>query len=178
MQPDARQPQQTVVIGQNTQFANNPYTASQVVYVQNKPSVAPTFIGILTIIYGVGSLILSLIGLVAMSLFMDPSSELYDPVWAENEGFIMISGILSLLMLIGCIIGGVMIIQRKKMGIYITWGMIGAMTLLNVMAEFIAPGLAGIESNSAVNILIQSFCGGLCAVLVAIPLMDAGSNME
>ena len=40
MQPDARQPQQTVVIGQNTQFANNPYMGSQVVYVQNKPSGA------------------------------------------------------------------------------------------------------------------------------------------
>jgi len=178
MQPDPYQPQQTVVIGQNTQFANNPYTANQVVYVQNQPSVGPTVIGIMTIIYGVGTLILSLIGLVGMSLFMDPSSELYDPVWAENEGFIMTASVLSIIMLIGCIIGGAMIIQRKKTGVYLAWGMIGAMTLLNVMTEFIAPGLAGTETNSAVNILIQSFCGALCAVLVAIPLMDAGSNME
>ena len=113
-----------------------------------------------------------------MNLFMDPSSELYDPVWAENEGFIMASFVASTLMLIGCIIGGVMIIQRKKMGIYIAWGMIGAMTFLNIMTEFIAPGLAGTESSTVFNIAIQSVCGAVCAVLVAIPLMDAGSNMD
>ena len=62
MQPDPYQPQQTVVVGQNTQFANNPYTTPQIIYVQNQPSVAPTVTGVLTIIYGVGSLILSLIG--------------------------------------------------------------------------------------------------------------------
>jgi len=178
MQPDPYQPQQTVVIGQNTPLSNNPYAAPQVVYVQNQPSVAPTVIGILTIVYGVGMLLFTLIGVVGLSFINDPSSELYDPVWAENEGFIMASFVISTLMLIGCIIGGVMIIQRKKMGIYITWGMIGAMTFLNIMTEFIAPGLAGTESSAVFNITIQSVCGAVCAVLVAIPLMDTGSNMD
>ena len=178
MQPDPYQPPQTVVIGQQTPFSNNPNAQSQVIYVQNQPSVGPTIIGLFTIIYGVGALILSIIGLIALRLLMDESSVLYDPIFAENEGFIMASGMITIILLIGCIVGGAMIIQRKKMGVYITWGMIGAMTFLNIIAELIAPGIGGVESSPGMNILMQSFCGAFCAILVAVPLMDTGSNMD
>ena len=172
MQPDPPGTPQTVVIGQNAQFANNPNTAPQAIYLPKQPSVAPTIIGILTIMYGGASLILSLFNFVLMDRYTDPSSMFYDPVFAENHGLVVAGGVVLSLLLIGCIIGGFMIMKRKKKGVYVAWGTIGAMTFLNIATELILPG------QGVGDIVLQSLCGVLCAVLVAIPLMDVGFDME
>ena len=176
MQPGPNQSTQTVVVGQGGVYSNNPYTGTQVVVVQNQPSVGPTVIGIFVIIYGVIGVIFTAIGMLGLSLLMDAGSELYDSSIAEYEGFIMISSIIAIIGSIGYIGSGIMIIQRKKLGVYIAWGILAVATIFNIMTEFIAPGYSGMSVGAGMATNIA--CGLFCGVMIAVPLMDTGSNME
>ena len=179
MQPDPFS-QQTVMVGQNVPTAN-PLGGGQVVYVQQAPSSAPTVIGILTCIFGAIMVVVGLLGLMAFSLLMDPSSELYEPAYAENSSLIWITGVFSLLLSAGYILGGVMITKRKKLGIYVTWAIIAILTVMNILVELVAPEISASDPNalgSGFNVVANIICSGICGVLVAIPLMVQTGNME
>ena len=181
-QPDPY-PQQTVTLGQNVPTAN-PLGGGQVIghiYVQQAPSPAPTVIGILTCIFGVVMVVVGLSGLMAFSLLMDPSSELYEPAYGENSSILWMMGMIQLLLSAGYILGGVMIAKRKKIGIYLTWAIIAIITGMNILIELIAPEISASDPNalgSGFNVVANIVCSGICGVLVAIPLMIQTSNME
>jgi hypothetical protein len=179
MQPDLN-PQQTVTVGQNIPAAN-PFGEGQVIYVQQAPNSAPTVIGILTCIYGVIMVVVSLLGLIGFTLLMDPSSEIYEPVFDENSSIIWMTGLLMLLSSAGYIFGGVMITKRKKIGVYVTWSIVAISTAINILIELIAPEISASDPNSfgaGFNMIVSIVCAGICGALIAIPLMVQGSNME
>ena len=173
-------PPQTVVVQQNV--ATTPFAGGQYVVVQQQvPSSAPTFIGILTALWGVGGIIFGIISLLAMSMMLDPNSELFIPELEEHSNTIMLQGILGTLLSVGYIIGGILTAQRKKLGIHITWATIAVLTGLNIGFEILYPelsSLGGTESlGVAFSLIVYSVCGGICGLLAAIPLFVNGSQM-
>lgn len=153
---------------------------SNVIIVQ-PPSAAPTVMGILIIIYGAGIGILSLIGLLGMSMFMDPNSELYIPEYGENSGVLYGSMIMNVVLMGALVAGGVLILKRQSKGIHLCWLVIGLIFVLDMVIELGFPQLSAADPNSfgtGINVAMNAVCNIICGVLVAIPLMITNSGMD
>jgi hypothetical protein len=92
----------------------------------------------------------------------------------ETTGLGMVVAVLGLLILIIGVVGvsgGVLIAQRKRLGVYIAWGTLGIGMVLSIVLttlEGIQPDIFTISVNS------------ICALFVALPLMisSASQHME
>ena len=66
---------------------------------------------------------------------------------------------------------GVMIAQRKKLGVHVAWGLIGAGVLLSILSSFLGEMPIDFATIG---------CNGICALFVGLPLMisSASQHME
>ena len=67
------------------------------------------------------------------------------------------------------------------MGIYITWACLVVLFFGVVVTELVYPDLAASQGNdfgTSLNLGFTAVCQGICALLVAIPLMVSGNGMD
>ena len=165
---------QTVIIDPNTGMPQN-------VIIMQQPSSAPKVVGILVIIWGSILTAISLIGLIGLTLLIDKDSELYVEQVANNPAWIYILTVIYVLCYIYQILGGSFMIQKKKMGIYITWACLGVIFIGDIAMELIYPDLSASQQGdfgTGINLGFSAVCSGICGLLVAIPLMISDSGMD
>ena len=175
-------PQQTELYGQAQTVMIDPSTGLpvNVMFIQ-QDSAAPKVVGIFVIIWGTIMSILTLIGILGVSLLTNPDSDIYISEVADDPTILYLIYILSLLGFIANIVGGSFIVQKKTMGIQITWLSIIFLLVLDILLEITYPELASAQSGSlstGINIAFTSVCSGICGLIVAIPLMISGSGMD
>ena len=164
---------QTVIIDPNTGMPQN-------VIIMQQPSSAPKVIGILVIIYSGILTLLTAIGILGLSLLMDPDSSDYISEYADNSTVLYLTMLISLGLLIAQIVGGSFIIQKKTQGIYIVWICLAITAIINVIVELRYPEITEAGGGFSTSIAIGQtlVCGGICGLLVAIPLMISDSGMD
>jgi hypothetical protein len=164
----------TIIIDPNTGLPQN-------VIIMQQPSAAPKVVGILIIIWGSIFTILSAIGIIGLSFYTDPDNELYVKQVADSPTILYLVTAVSILAFIGQIVGGSFIVQKKKMGIYITWACLVVLFIGDIVTEFAYPDLIasqGSDFGTSLNLGYTAVCQGICALLVAIPLMVSGNGMD
>ena len=164
----------TIMIDPNTGMPQN-------VIIMQQPSAAPKVVGILVIIWSSILTIVSLIGFLGFTLITDKNSELYVEQVADNPNWVYLLTGISILCFIGQIVGGSFMIQKKKMGIYITWACLGVLFIGDIAIELIYPDLSASQQGdfgTGINLGLSAVCSGICGLLVAIPLMISDSGMD
>ena len=159
--------------GQMAQGFTDPQAAAQPTmvggqYVLTVPeqSPAPTWMGVIMILWG---LMWTIIG--TINLFDEPAPE---GIWFARQAVAIVASIA-----IG--VGGFFTFQRKKVGVWIGLGAVGLSTVMGVVATS--------SSTSEADGVLGDICGGLgiifflilgafCSLMIAIPLMATGSNLE
>ena len=151
----------------------------QVIMLQ-PPSNASKIIGICCIIVGVFN-VLSLLGYLFLPQ-VDPITN--EEIIVSTSSFIisMVSGLVSIVTL--CV-GGYMMVNFQRKGVYLIIGGIVFGFLLStisvMMGDFDGWGESvGVSDTAANGILVgvQALCNVLCGVIVAIPLMIANNGLE
>ena len=165
------QPQQ----GQMAQGFSDPQAAGQPTmvggqYVITVPqqSPAPTWMGVIMIIYALAMVVLGVIDL------------------AEDmqEGIYMVSQVVSILVALTIGVGGFFTFQRKKMGVWMGLGAIGLSTVMGIIVSMSARSEVAEASEAAgdiiggLGLIFTLVCNAFCALMIAIPLMATGSNLE
>ena len=164
----------TIIIDPNTGLPQN-------VIIMQQPSAAPKVVGILVIIWGSILTILTAISFIGLSLITDSDSEIYVEQVADSPTILYAITAISLLAFIGQIVGGSFMVQKKKLGIYLTWACLVVLFIGDVVTELVYPDLVasqGSDFGTSLNLGFSAVCQGICALLVAIPLMVSGNGMD
>lgn len=179
MQPQP-QPQ---VIGQPTQMQASQFPEGAV-FIQ-KQSSAPTIIGILMIISGVFGVFAGALGLMTAQdtialldeLNADLDTQIDIPAW-----FIWLQPVVQLVSGIGFIAGGYLLHQRKKIGVFIGWGVVAISAALAILEGSIMTSVYDSldfpVAAASIGMAFTLFCNAICGVIIAIPLMSNTSNLE
>ena len=149
----------------------------QLIYLQ-PPSSAAKVMGILLIIYGC----LEALGLIGLFF------EQVDPVTGDtlevSTAALALSVISVIAGVVGYIAAGVFLTRYEKRGVWVAMGVIGAQFVLN-LAAFVAGapdgGLGSMFGNDAAFAIwagVSAFCSGICALIVAIPLMVSNNGLQ
>ena len=165
------QPQQ----GQMVQGFSDPQAAAQPTmvggqYVLTVPqqSPAPTWMGVIMILWGIIFGLLGVLGIAGEE--------------SRSEGLGLIDQLVGVLTTLVIGAAGIMVFQRKKMGVWIG---LGACAINLTMGVIFAIAIGNEVGGGALG----QFCGGLylifpivlnsfCAFMIAIPAMATGSNLE
>ena len=171
MQPDPYGQPQPVMIDPNTGLPSN-------VIIMQQPSQAPQVVGILIIIYGVISVLGSLLGLFGASMLN--SIELDDPLLEEYSMQMMVFSLVAVVLSAVTIISGVWINNRQTRGVHLAWVTIGLSMLMSFIQGAIVPTELTDPSGygQIFGIVANVVCTMICGVIVAIPLMVANSGMD
>ncbi|MBT3658043.1 MAG: hypothetical protein HN544_07600 [Euryarchaeota archaeon] len=146
-----------------------------------QPSAAPKVVGILVIIWGSIFTILSAIGVIGLSLYTDSDSDLYVKQVADSPTILYLITGVSIFAFIGQIVGGSFMVQKKKMGIFITWACLVVLFIGDIATELVYPDLTASQAGdlgTGLNLGFSAVCSGICGLLVAIPLMVSGNGMD
>jgi len=149
--------------------SEQPFVQTQVAY-ENKSSL-PIVVGILYAIYQILPILGGLALLLGGALIGGIGNE-----WGDDETTVVgaaMAGI-GLLILIIAVVGiwaGVLMAQRKKLGVHLAWGTLGLGAVLSIVLTTLA------ESSPDIFTL---GCNGICALFVGLPLMisSASQHME
>ena len=143
------------------------------------PSSAAKVMGIILILFG----LLSALGLVG--IFLEP----VDPITGEPIEYPAVAkaldGLSSLVGAVGFVTAGVFLTRYEKRGVWLGIGTLGAQFVLGV-ASFASGtpdgglgSLVGSDGTAfAIWTGISAFCNGICALIVAIPLMVSNNGLE
>ena len=149
----------------------------QLIYLQ-PPSSAAKVIGILLIIYGVLS------GIGILNLFVDPVDPLTGEIIDYPAAAKAMDGLSTVAGMVGFVAAGVFLTRYEKRGVWLAMGVIGAQFVLG-MASFAAGtpdgGLGAMFGDGAAFGIwagVSAFCSGLCALIVAIPLMVSNNGLQ
>jgi hypothetical protein len=164
---------------QQQQPIASPYGGAPIVAAA--PSPAPTVIGILVIIWGAFGVLGSLWNLTQVSTTISTYEELDIVV---PTAYLWVSPIIALVSAGVLCGGGVMLLQRQKLGVWLGFAGIGVATLNGIIGsllmggamEELGEGMGALVGG--MGIVFTLFCNVICAVIVAIPLMIATSNLE
>ena len=168
-QPKTMQPQQ----GQMVQGFSDPQAAAQPTmvggqYVLTVPqqSPAPTWMGVIMILYGLIVTVLS-VGDIANDM---------------QEGVYMVNQLVAIIASIAIAAGGILTFQRKKMGVWIGLGAVGLSTIMGIVVSMsvrddVGGGALG-DIAGGFGLIFTLVCNAFCALMIAIPLMATGSNLE
>tara|TARA_B100000459_G_scaffold73458_1_gene40712 strand:- start:81 stop:650 length:570 start_codon:yes stop_codon:yes gene_type:complete len=144
------------------------------------PSNASKIIGICCIIFGAFNII-SLLSL----LFIPQVDPLTNEEISVSTSSFIISILSALISIVTLCVGGYMMVNFQKRGIFIVIGgiFVGFIisTISVMMGDFDGWGESvGMSDNAANGILIgvQALCNVLCGVIVAIPLMIANNGLD
>lgn len=153
-----------------------------VVYLQ-PPSAAPKVMGVLIIIYAV----INFLGIFSIFLPAQP-----DPITGEIievSTSLMVTNILNILVsTAGLGIGGYWMLSYKRKGMHLALATIGVATILSLISILFGAAdaanstfeMLGIseEGTSAIFAGSTIFCQGVCALIVAIPLMISNNGFD
>ena len=138
----------------------------QQVIVVAQQSPAPTWMGVIMILYGLIVTVLTAFGM---------ANEM-------GSGIYMINQVVTILtaMVIG--VGGFFTFQRKKMGVWVGLGAVGVSTVMGIIVSMsvrdeLGSGVLG-DMAGGFGVIITLACNAFCALMIAIPLMATGSNLE
>ena len=171
------QPSESVMItGMPQQITG---TQHQMIMMQ-QPSSAPNVIGIFVIIFGGIILLLTLGGSFILELLPEDSQ-----VDVSNEWYDYIILILTLSIGLGFIYSGMEITKREKAGVRHTWLLLLIWTVTNIVSTLLEP-VPDPGNGQEVNLPVlygavigfQLFCGVICGLMAAIPLMVNTAFME
>ena len=170
-------PFQSTIQGSTTQFGQ---MGGQVVYLQ-PPSSAPKIIAILCIILASFGIIGSLLGFLSLPSLGDPNSDLYIPEfeWYKEVAYVnLFSELVASAVLL---VGAIMLLNKKKLGVYVILGSIGLGLLRDLVMNTTYPEFASAAAegmNATVLSAISMFCSVFCGLLAAIPLMVQNNGLE
>ena len=149
----------------------------QLIYLQ-PPSSAAKVMGILLIIWGV------LQGLGLLNLFVEPMDPITGEIIDYPAAAKAMDGLSTVAGMVGFIAAGVFLTRYEKRGVWLAMGVIGAQFVLG-MASFAAGtpdgGLGSMFGDGAAFGIwagVSAFCSGLCALIVAIPLMVSNNGLQ
>lgn len=149
----------------------------QLIYLQ-PPSSAAKVMGIFLIIWGVFQ------GFGLLNLFFDPVDPLTGDVIDYPGAAKVMDGLSTIAGLVGFIAAGIFLTRYEKRGVWVAMGVIGAQFVLG-LASFAAGtpdgGLASMFGDGAAFGIwagVSAFCSGICAVIVAIPLMVSNNGLQ
>ena len=149
----------------------------QLIYLQ-PPSSAAKVMGILLIIYGC----LEALGL--FSLFFEQVDPVTGDTLEVSTTALALSMISVIVGVVGYIAAGVFLTRYEKRGVLVAMGVIGAQFVLN-LAAFAAGapdgGLGSMFGDDAAFAIwagVSAFCSGICALIVAIPLMVSNNGLQ
>ncbi|MBN16590.1 MAG: hypothetical protein CMB37_00310 [Euryarchaeota archaeon] len=130
-------------------------------------SPAPTWMGVIMILWGIGMGLLGLSGLFAED--------------GMGEGLYLVNQLVGILTTLAIGGAGFMVFRRKKIGV---WVGLGACALNLAMGVIVALAI-GDEVGGALGEFLGGLyligpviCNSFCALMIAIPLMATGSNLE
>ena len=163
------QPQQ----GQMVQGFTDPQAAGQptmmggqqvIVVAQQSP--APTWMGVIMILYGL---------IVTIFVGFGMATEMQDGIYMVNQ-------LVNIFVAITIGVGGFFTFQRKKMGVWMALGALGVSTVMGIIISMsvrdeFGGGTFG-DIAGGFGIIITLACNAFCALMIAIPLMATGSNLE
>ena len=150
----------------------------QYIYLQ-PPSSAAKVMGIILILAG----LLQSLGLI--SLFIDPVDPITGEVLDYPAAAKVLDGLSSLVGMVGFVLAGVFLTRYEKRGVWLGIGTLVAQFVLGV-ASFASGtpdgGLGALVGDDGTAFAIwagvSAFCNGICALLVAIPLMVSNNGLE
>ena len=139
----------------------------QQVMIVESPSSLPVVVGVLFALYQV----LGILGGLAMVLGGALVGGLGGDEAAAAGGIIAVIGVVILIISAVGIWAGILIAQRKKLGVQIAWGLIVVGSVLSILGSIL--GEVPID-------FLGLGCNGICALFVALPLMisSASQHME
>ena len=138
----------------------------QQVMVIAQQSPAPTWMGVIMILYG---LIMTVWGVLGIA------EEMAEGLWMVNQ-------VVAILVPITIGVGGFFTFQRKKMGVWMGLGAVGVSTVMGIILSMsvrddLGSGVIG-DMAGGFGVIITLACNAFCALMIAIPLMATGSNLE
>ena len=138
----------------------------QQVIVVAQQSPAPTWMGVIMILYGLIATVMAVLGM------------------AEGmaEGIYMVNQLVGVIVALTIGVGGFFTFQRKKMGVWMGLGAIGLSTIMGVIVSMsvrddVGGGALG-DIAGGFGLIFTFVCNAFCALMIAIPLMATGSNLE
>lgn len=165
-------------MGQSTMLTGTTQMpAGQLIYLQ-PPSSAAKVMGILLIIWG------ALQGLGVVNLFVDPVDPITLEVLEYPVAAKVLDGLSTVAGLVGFIAAGVLLTRYEKRGVWLAIGVIGAQFVLGLAAFAAGTPDGGLGSlfgeGAAFGIWagVSAFCSGLCALIVAIPMMVSNNGLQ
>jgi hypothetical protein len=165
-----------MITGTPQQLSGNQH---QMIMMQ-QPSSAPNAIGICVIIFGGIILLLTLGGSLIIELLPESSQ-----VDVSYEWYDYIILIVTLSLGAGFIYSGMKITNRQKSGVRLTWLLLLLWTVSNIVGTLLEP-VPDPGNGQEVNLPVlygavigfQLFCGVICGLMAAIPLMVNNAFME
>ena len=138
----------------------------QQVIVVAQQSPAPTWMGVIMILYGLITTALAVLNLTE----------------GLQEGIYMVNQLVGVLVALTIGVGGFFTFQRKKMGVWMGLGAVGVGTIMGIILSMsvrdeLGSGVIG-DMAGGLGIVITLACNAFCALMIAIPLMATGSNLE
>ena len=138
----------------------------QQVIVVAQQSPAPTWMGVIMILYGLIVTVFTVFGMID----------------GMQEGMYMVNQVVSVLVAMVIGVGGFFTFQRKKMGVWMGLGAIGVSTIMGIILSMsvrdeLGSGVMG-DMAGGFGVIITLACNAFCALMIAIPLMATGSNLE
>ena len=163
------QPQQ----GQMVQGFSDPQAVAQPTMVGGQhiitipqQSPAPTWMGVIMILYGLITAVLAVLGMAEQM----------------EEGIYMVNQLVGVLVALAIGVGGFFTFQRKKMGVWMGLGAVGLSTVMGIVVSMsLRDDLGGGTGGDIVGgfgLIFTLGCNAFCALMIAIPLMATGSNLE
>jgi hypothetical protein len=162
------QPQQ----GQMAQGFSDPQAAQptmvggQHIITIPQQSPAPTWIGVIMILWGLITVVLQVLGMAE----------------AMEAGIYMVNQVVGVLTALTIAVGGFFTFQRKKMGVWMGLGAVGLSTVMGIIVSMslrddLGGGTGG-DFIGGLGLIFTLVCNAFCGLMIAIPLMATGSNLE
>jgi len=153
---------------------------NQMVLMQ-KPSEAPKIIGVLVILWGGFSILLT-IGSPFLNESINnllPEEERADLTMGAID---YIASFVSVLIGLAYIYSGNLMVKRQRLGVNLTFGIIAVSFLIQLILFFFEPIPKTYEDAEGmyygIGIGSQIFCGAICFLLAAVPLMVNNAQLE
>ena len=153
---------------------------NQMVLMQ-KPSEAPKIIGVLVILYGGFGILTTLSSPYILEYVNNllPKEDRYDLTMKAIDYFL---ALVSILIGLAFIYSGSLMTKRQRFGVHLTLGIIifsAIVTLITFLLEPVPPSREDTPGvHYGLGIGFQIFCGAICFLLAAIPLMANNAQLE
>ena len=98
-----------------------------------------------------------------------------------GEGVLMVQQLVGILAAATIGVGGFLTFQRKKLGVWLGLGAVALNTTMGIIVSMVARDAVGGawgDVAGGCGLIYYLILGSFCALMIAIPLMATGSNLE